>query len=81
MMFIVFFNVNSVIYVKYSEFFEYITSDCAQSDTTYVNWSCIPTKKKLCQHSQLKWEALNDLIMQQNNNVTVQMMSFEKNNI
>ena len=68
----------NVPFGKYSKFFEYVTSDCAQSETTCVNWSCILTKKKLCQHSQLNWEVLHDLIMQQNINVTVQMVSFQK---
>ena len=70
----------NVPFGKYSKFFEYITSNCAQSEITCVNWSCILTKKKLCQHSQLNWEVLHDLIMQQNinDNVTVQMASFQK---
>ena len=53
-------------------------SECAQSDTSYVNWLCILIEKKLCQLSLLRWEALHDLIMQQNVNVTVQMMSSKK---
>ena len=53
-------------------------SECAQSDTSYVNWLCIPIEKKLCQLSLLRWEVLHDLIMQQNVNVTIQMMSSKK---
>ena len=60
-------------------FFEYLNSSCEKETTTYLAWECTPNKKEFCKGITTKSENLKaSLIERSNDEVTVQLLCFEK---
>ena len=60
-------------------FFEYLNSSCEKETTTYLAWECTPNKKEFCKGIITKSENLKaSLIERSNDEVTVQLLCFEK---
>ena len=63
----------------YNEFFSHLTRNCVASDTTIIDWECVPCKKESCEHITSKWRQLfDDISTQEDKDVTVKLMHFEK---
>lgn len=62
-----------------THFYEYLNSSCEKGTTTYLTWECTPNKKEFCKGITTKWENLKaSLIERSNDEVTVQLLSFEE---
>ena len=44
----------------YNEFFSHLTRNYVASDTTIIDWECVPCKKESCEHITSKWRQLFD---------------------
>ena len=62
-------------------FFEFLTTDCAKSTTTYLHWSCTPDTKTVCDDMKTRWNSLKArLLSNLDEEIKVGMLRFEKEN-
>ena len=64
---------------SYETFFDYLTKNCASSSTTYIEWSCTPSKTVVCEEVLQNWVSLKThLIALVDEKMHAKLMYFKK---
>lgn len=62
----------------YASFFAYLYSDCDDSETAYIPWSCTPNKNEFCTNIKHKWENLIGRLKESSNEkILIDFTTFE----
>ena len=62
---------------NYTTFFDYLTNTCPSNETTYIDWSCTPSKDTVCGDISSKWNTLKEHVLTKDDGVsTVSLQHF-----
>ena len=63
--------------VDYVSFHEYLIADWSKDEHAYISWKCTPSKDQVCEHVLAKWNQRQNLVVDNNTEVTVKMQQFK----
>ena len=63
--------------VDYVSFHEYLIADWPKDGHAYISWKCTPSKDQVCEHVLAKWNQRQNLVADNNTEITVKMQQFK----
>ena len=58
-------------------FHEYLIADWSKDEHAYISWKCTPSKDQVCEHVLAKWNQRQNLVADNNTEITVKMQQFK----
>ena len=71
---------------NYTTFFDMLTRNCEENQTTHISWSCTPNKNTFCNDIKENWQSFSDGILASSspgvhvNLTTFEMVQYKKKN-